>query len=729
MFRRVDVFKRAAVSQAVALAVAMPALAVAAEGGEGYLGKVEVSGYLKNETAIFTEGGQVTSQARSMLDETEYDGGDLIKFENSARLFLNGPIGESTTWTADLNFIYDAPGRLDRNYKGYRIYSQHDWLRELYVDTRLADWQFRLGKQQVVWGTADGIKLLDIINPTDYREFNQNTFEDSRIPIWMLKAERNITDRSNVQFILTQHEENKIPGLDNQDNRGEAFIMKGVDAITGPVNGFLNITPTLAATAQSFNNAAQGGAFTGGQANPFGLLPFAGLTVDGFASGYWDPRSQPGQILPATPTTGVPGFMLLNNIAQCGLDPTCSSDPNANNFVTNLMPVTGTGFTDTSWDPANRTAAFEFMPNATFATFNSFAGGGFTGLSARTSYERDYPDTANPNLGFRYKGTTGGGFSFSLNYLYAYDTNPYIDLGWRDASTGEKLTVQRAASAQVPGQPPGVLAPNPLTDRSRDQVQKDLSANPGDTTTILLRNGAGQYYGAADPTFGQVPGAHNTNPVELVFTEKVQRIHNIGASFDYALDTAALGAVVLRGEFLYQRDVRQPIVDNLLLGIGDVANGLTMEKGDVFKYVLGADVTVLTNLLISGQFIQFINLDYVNDNETCRTQTGLTFDCSRYTGDFPVMNLTNALQKQEEYKEFYSLFFSKPFGPSQEHRWNNITIYEEGDGWWNRFDVEYSFTDNLIGTAELNLYWGDEDTLFGQFENSSNFQLGLKYIF
>jgi hypothetical protein len=81
-------------------------------------------------------------------------------------------------------------------------------------------------------------------------------------------------------------------------------------------------------------------------------------------------------------------------------------------------------------------------------------------------------------------------------------------------------------------------------------------------------------------------------------------------------------------------------------------------------------------------------------------------------------------------QNYYSLFFSKPFGPSQEHRWNNITIYEQrGSGWWNRFDVEYSFSDNLIGSAELNLYWGGENTLFGQFEDSSNFQVGLKYLF
>jgi hypothetical protein len=93
------------------------------------------------------------------------------------------------------------------------------------------------------------------------------------------------------------------------------------------------------------------------------------------------------------------------------------------------------------------------------------------------------------------------------------------------------------------------------------------------------------------------------------------------------------------------------------------------------------------------------------------------------------MHLTNGLQKAEENKEFYSFFMSKPFGAEQQHRWNNIFMYEENGGKWNRADVEYSFSDEIIGSAEYNKYWGDENTQFGQLEKSSNFQLGLKYIF
>ncbi|MGD8909112.1 MAG: RNA polymerase-associated protein rapA, partial [Chromatiales bacterium] len=106
--------------------------------------QVEISGYLKNETSAFTEDGQVTAEADTMIDEDGHESGDLLKFENSARVFMNGYFGEESSWHADLNFIYDSEGVND-DYKGHKLYTQHDYLRELYVDTYAADWSLRLG--------------------------------------------------------------------------------------------------------------------------------------------------------------------------------------------------------------------------------------------------------------------------------------------------------------------------------------------------------------------------------------------------------------------------------------------------------------------------------------------------------------------------------------------------------------------------------------------------------
>jgi hypothetical protein len=256
--------------------------------------------------------------------------------------------------------------------------------------------------------------------------------------------------------------------------------------------------------------------------------------------------------------------------------------------------------------------------------------------------------------------------------------------------------------------------------------------NATNSVTMMLRNSRNQFYGAFDPTAGNptasAAGAgYTANPVELRFTEKLHRVDSFGAAMDYAFHFDL--PTVIRAEFLYDKDDKQPIVDKRLLAIGDLSNALVMEDADFFKYVIGLDFTVLTNMLVSGQFIQFRNLDFEDEDRTCFTQTQRPFDCSRYTADFPTLHLDNGLRQAEKNKEFYSLFFSKPFGPSDEHRWNNITIYEENGGWWNRFDIEYSFSPVLIGSLEWNQYWGDEDTQFGQFEDSSSFQVGLKYIF
>lgn len=707
-------FTKSKIQLAIAALLAAP-LAVHAE--------VEVSGYLKNETAY------------------NLDKSDIQKFENTAKFFFNGDVGDIGTWHGELSVIYDTKGIAGTT--GPKNYSQNDWFRELYMDTSLAGWDLRLGKQQVVWGTADGIKLLDIINPTDFSELNQNAMEDARIPIWMINAERNIGESSNLQLIVSQVEENKIPGLDPNDPRTTAnhpFVMKGVDTIIGPVNGFYNITPALANVATSFHFAASGGLFDvnddgAGDPQVFGLAGFTGVTVDGFASNIQQMNDADGSLAVGaftgdesiraggSPGAGaLPGGFMLDTIAQT---PGAVGLPavNGNNNVTNLVSA--------AYNPVMPDSAFEYMPNATFATFNTFSG-------ATTQYMHAYPQN-KANAGFRFKNTLDNGINWSFNYFYHYDANPAIDLSWNDTVTGEKLTPVLATSGDfnADGSPDfadptgaaggGTIAasavPTTTTINAFGQVTN--------ATTVLLRNSANQYYGpvAPNPTL-----ATSANPTALRFTERLNRIHSIGTSFDYAFDAGGF-PIVLRGEFLYDKDTVQPVVDRRQMAIGNLTDALKMESADIFKYVIGADVTVFTNLLVSGQFIQYRNLDYVNQRATCNTQSaaqGSTtnmVDCSRYTADFATLHLTNGLNQAEENKEFYSLFLSKPFGESQLGRVNNIVIYEEGGGWWDRIDAEYSLTDQVIVSGEINMYWGDKDTTFGQFDKSDNVQLGVKFLF
>ena len=124
-------------------------------------------------------------------------------------------------------------------------------------------------------------------------------------------------------------------------------------------------------------------------------------------------------------------------------------------------------------------------------------------------------------------------------------------------------------------------------------------------------------------------------------------------------------------------------------------------------------------MLVSGQYISDRNLDF-KDSTT------------EYTTDYATMHLSNGFNKAIEDKQFYSLFFSKPFGESGQHRWNNITMVEEGvseDAYWNRFDVDYGLSDDIQATVELNNYWGNYNTQFGQLKGASNMQVGVKYSF
>ncbi len=742
--------------------------------------EASVYGYLKNETSLFTSGGQLIGEAETTYDRgTRADEWEPMKVENSARLFINGEVGEDSSWHADLNFVYDGKG-INNDYKGHKSYTQHDWLRELYLDTSVGDWYIRLGKQQVVWGTADGIKLLDIINPTDWREFTQNTMAESRVPVWMLNMERDVGDSGNLQLVVAQAKENRIPGLNADGDTGHAFIMKGVDTITGEVNGFYNIIPRLTGVATSFTQGAVGNMFTPAGAADFngdtltdGLVPFSGMSVQMFAGSTWDmstgvlaPNGQVGggvdhvgnvpTFMDQSATSN--GFTMLNFIAQQGLDGSGSANPYANLSRTKVMNENGDAWTmpdvmagnvstTVSWDVANPKSAFEYMPNASFVTFNNSSGNMWLGMNmfpdaspeelmamgfhgaAQSRYVRDYPDSEEPNFGMRYRGYMDNGMNFSLNYFYGYDANPSVGLACYDSMTGEKLQHELRRPNAV-GQVPN------YSDAFAQVIKPNEVANHYDGTVGVAFNKEGQYYGAFNPMTGGLAAmgdaTHSPNAIDMVFTETLERSHNIGASFDYTLDTA-FAPVVLRGEFLYKRDERQPVIDKRLMGIGYLPDAMTSVEHDVFKYVIGADINVFTNLMVSAQFIQFMNLDFVDEKRTCWTGyeegQGQSFDCSRYTADMATLHLSNGLNKAEENKEFYSLFLSKPFGESQEHRWNNILMYEENGGWWNRFDVEYSFSDTLIGTFEINQYWGDENTMFGQFEESSNVQLGIKYIF
>jgi len=61
-------------------------------------------------------------------------------------------------------------------------------IRELYVDLYFDKLDLRFGKQQVIWGKADGVFINDIVNPLDLRYFLMQDFDDIRQGSVMIKV-------------------------------------------------------------------------------------------------------------------------------------------------------------------------------------------------------------------------------------------------------------------------------------------------------------------------------------------------------------------------------------------------------------------------------------------------------------------------------------------------------------------------------------------------------------
>jgi len=675
--------------------------------------QIDVSGKFIHESANFMGNGTTIGAANA------HGADDQFKSESSLRVIVDGTadkLKEGATYHVELQGYAngDAVGDQDTNQQ----YTQRDGLREAYVDTDINDWLVRLGKQQVVWGTADGMKLLDAINPTDYSEMAQNQMEDSRIPVWMINAEKTDDKGGNWNVIVSEGKSNYMPGLGEESSRalggemlsgaanqfvphtnhsqGSPFMLKGVDTITGKKNGFLNIAPALGMVAQAFD---RGALYNTGESvyKYVSLQGYTYATVNDFATGYTGGSGQ---------AAGFKGFCdnikttagCLANIVNNTMAPNGQNYGAANGNAQNLMNAT---VSQDSWTSAkaNPSYVIAYMPDATFATFDAF-------VNMKSKYLVDHDDKATTAL--RYKNTTAGGSNYSFNFIHGNDANPYIEMEWQDTN--------------------GVV----LTETAVKTGQDYRDANGVETyVTNQLRAAGETSNSVGGRTAGYMSGSDNagtaTDVAVLVMKEKLNPITQLGASFDTTFETDSLGPIVFRAEGLYQKDVMSPVITRkdytgADLNHGFLVSSLKMTKGDRFKYVLGADITALTNMMVSLQFIQDRNLDYIDVGDK---DSALW----KYTGDMATMHLTNNLQKAEKNKDFYSLYLSKPFGASGQHRWNNIYMYEENGGSWNRLDVEYTINDSTIGTLEINNYSGDENTQFGQLKESSNYQIGLKYLF
>ena len=116
----------------------------------------EISGFVRNYTGVL------------------YDNGDFSILQNTLNLNFTKS-GDKIAFKAN-PLVYH-----------YNSDSLNLRLRELYMDLYFKNFDLRIGKQQIVWGKADGAFITDVVSPLNLSEFLLPDFDEIRIGVNAVK--------------------------------------------------------------------------------------------------------------------------------------------------------------------------------------------------------------------------------------------------------------------------------------------------------------------------------------------------------------------------------------------------------------------------------------------------------------------------------------------------------------------------------------------------------------
>lgn len=158
---------------------------------------------------------------------------------NRLQLAAKGDIGERAKWVisgrVDVDPVYYwsnfylSPVEKDQRFDAF-------W-RETYVDFSAADWDFRIGAQNIVWGEVVGLFFADVVSPRDLRDFLLPGFDIIRKPQWAARAEYTRGD-SHLELIWIP-----VATFDNIGKPGSDFYPAPLPSPTSETQAALFLDP------------------------------------------------------------------------------------------------------------------------------------------------------------------------------------------------------------------------------------------------------------------------------------------------------------------------------------------------------------------------------------------------------------------------------------------------------------------------------------------------------
>ncbi len=121
--------------------------------------ELSINGYLRNYTGVLLNDGNEYSILQNTLNLDFSHSKDQVSFKANPYLY----------------HFSDSQVEID--------------MREVYMDINFNAVDLRIGKQQIIWGKADGVFITDIVSPKDLREFLLPDFDEIRMGVTALKAD------------------------------------------------------------------------------------------------------------------------------------------------------------------------------------------------------------------------------------------------------------------------------------------------------------------------------------------------------------------------------------------------------------------------------------------------------------------------------------------------------------------------------------------------------------
>jgi len=167
-------------------------------------GPITIEGYIKNETGWNMNENKFMKILNVIDLRGQFRPNDYLSFYAHINKFWDSAYGRVGEYRAAKDDMYTN-----------EAWHGLSWVREMYVDFFSDYVDIRAGKQIVTWGAADGIRILDQVNPLDYREFTLKDWNEIKIPLWMLKVEVAPTVNGSLQFLFIPDFEPNYLATDN----------------------------------------------------------------------------------------------------------------------------------------------------------------------------------------------------------------------------------------------------------------------------------------------------------------------------------------------------------------------------------------------------------------------------------------------------------------------------------------------------------------------------------